>query len=100
MEIFYAKFDEKCMDIPIFKYQDPRLILQRLLFVSNEDLFTIKDKLVNRVEKYGSKLKEEKENIELLKQNIDEYIKDKTTSIKTVMLKEFSKGLEYTLTKY
>ena len=100
MELFYDKFDQNCMDVPIFKYQDPRLILQRLLFVSNEDLFTIKDKLINRVEKNGSKLIEEKENIEILKQNIDEYIKDKTTSIKTVMLKEFSKGLEYTLTKY
>ena len=60
----------------------------------------IKDKLINRVEKNGPKLIEEKENIEILKQSIDEYIKDKNTSIKTVMLKEFSKGLEYILTKY
>ena len=100
METFYDKFDANCMDVPIFKFQDPRLVLQRLLYVSNEDLFTIKDKLINRVEKNGPKLIEEKENIEILKQSIDEYIKDKNTSIKTVMLKEFSKGLEYILTKY
>ena len=35
-----------------------------------------------------------------LKKIIDDYTKDKATSIKTVMLKEFSKGLEYILTKY
>ena len=93
MESFYDNFDKKCMNVPIFKYQDPRLIFQRLLFVSNEDLFTIKDKLVNRVEKNGKQLSEEKENMKTLKKIIDDYTKDKATSIKTVMLKEFSKGL-------
>ena len=100
MESFYDNFDKKCMNVPIFKYQDPRLIFQRLLFVSNEDLFTIKDKLVNRVEKNGKQLSEEKENMKTLKKIIDDYTKDKATSIKTVMLKEFSKGLEYILIKY
>jgi len=100
MDEFYDKFEETCMDMPIFKYQDPRLVFQRLLFVSNEDLFTIKDKLINRVEKNGEKLAEEKENIKELKEIIDEYAKDELTSIKVVMLKEFSKGLEYILNKY
>ena len=42
----------------------------------------------------------EMKNIEQLKQIIDDYTDSKTNSIKIVMLKEFSKGLETILSKY
>ena len=39
-------------------------------------------------------------NIKLLKQVIDDYLKGKDTTIKIVMLKEFSKELGHILDKY
>ena len=39
-------------------------------------------------------------NIKQLKQIIDDYTKNKDTTIKIVMLREFSKDLEYILDQY
>lgn len=93
MESFYERFDKECMNVPIFKYQEPRIIFQRLLYSSNEDLIIIRDKLIKRAKIYKEKLISEKENMKKIKEIIDEYIKDKSTSIKTVMLEKFSSGI-------
>ncbi len=100
MEKFYDRFDKECMEIPIFRYQEPYQIFQRILYASNEDIVIIKDKLINRAEKFGGKLIEEAENLRHLKELMDEYTKDKSISIKIVMLKEFSKDIDYMLEKY
>ena len=100
MERFYDRFDKECMNIPIFKYQEPRLIFQRLMYSSNEDLIIIKDRLIKRANIYRDKIISEKENLIQLKKIIDEYIKDKNISIKTVMLEEFSKGLQEIINLY
>lgn len=100
MEQFYDRFDKECMNIPIFKYQDPHRMFQRILCASNEDVVIIKEKLVNRANQYAKELKPELENIKQLKQIMEEYVLGKETSIKTVMLKEFSKELEYIVEKY
>ena len=100
MENFYDRFDKECMNIPIFKYQEPHQIFQRLLYASNEDIVIIKEKLIKRVELYGKEIKSEKENMSELKKLIDEYTKEKDNTIKIVMLKEFSKDLDYMLAKY
>lgn len=100
MEKFYDRFDKECMNIPIFKYQDTYQLFQRILCASNEDIVIIKEKLANRAEKYGKKIMAEKQNIEQLKQVIDEYTKEKEISIKIVMLKEFSNELGYIIDKY
>ena len=100
MENFYDRFDKECMNIPIFKYQEPHQIFQRLLYASNEDIVIIKEKLIKRVELYGKEIKSEKENMSELKKLIDEYTKEKDNTIKIVMLKEFSKNLDYMLAKY
>ena len=42
MEKFYDRFDRECMNIPIFKYQDPHQLFQRISCVSNEDIVIIK----------------------------------------------------------
>ena len=89
MESFYERFDKECMNVPIFKYQEPRIIFQRLLYSSNEDLIIIRDKLIKRAKIYKEKLISEKENMKKIKEIIDEYIKDKSTSIKTVILEKF-----------
>jgi hypothetical protein len=99
MEKFYDRFDKECMNIPIFKYQDPHQLFQRISCASNEDIVIIKEKLINRAEKYGKELEPEMKNIKQLKQIIDAYTFGKEISIKTVMLKEFSKDLEYVLGK-
>ena len=99
MEEFYEQFDKECMNIPIFKYYDVYQMFQRISCASNEDIVLIKEKLINRAEKYKEQIQPEKENIRQLKQVIDDYLKGKDQSIKIVMLKEFSKGLELILQK-
>ena len=100
MERFYEKFDKQCMEIPIFKYCDPFQLFQRISCASNEDIVLIKEKLVDRAEKYTKQIEPEMKNIKQLKQIIDDYLKGKDPSIKTVMLKEFAKELGYILDKY
>lgn len=100
MEVFYERFDKECMDVPIFKYYDPFQMFQRISCASNEDIVTIKEKLVNRVKLYKQEIEPEMKNIRQLKQLIDDYTKNKESTIKIVMLKEFSKDLEYILEQY
>ena len=56
MEQFYEKFDKQCMDIPIFKYADPYQVFQRISCASNEDIVLIKEKLVDRAERYTKQI--------------------------------------------
>lgn len=100
MEVFYERFDRECMNIPIFKYYDVYQTFQRLSCASNEDIVTIKEKLVNRAELFTKEIEPEMKNIRQLKQVIDDYTKDKENSIKLVMLKDFSKALGKILEKY
>ena len=99
MEQFYEKFDKQCMKLPIFKYYDSYQLFQRISCASNEDIVLIKEKLLDRVEKYKKEIEPEMPNIRLLKQILDDYLKDKGTTIKIVMLREFSKDLGYILEK-
>ncbi len=100
MEIFYEKFDRECMNIPIFKYYDPYQLFQRISCANNEDIVIIKEKLVDRVDKYAKQLEPEIKNIKQLKQIMEDYLDGKDPSIKMVMLKEFSKDLGYIINKY
>ena len=100
MEQFYEKFDKQCMDIPVFKYYDPFQLFQRISCASNEDIVLIKEKLLDRAEKYTKQLEPEMKNIKQLKQIIDDYVKGKEPTIKTVMLKDFAKEMGYILDKY
>ena len=100
MEVFYERFDKECMDIPIFKYYDVYQTFQRLSCASNEDIVTIGEKLVNRAELFTKEIEPEMKNIRQLKQIIDEYTGDKETSIKLVMLRDFSNDLAKILDKY
>ncbi len=100
MEEFYERFDKECMNIPIFKYYDVYQTFQRLSCASNEDIVTIKEKLVNRADLYTKEIEPEMKNIKQLKQVIDDYVKDKEISIKIVMLQDFSKDLGKILDKY
>ena len=100
MEQFYDKFDKECMQIPIFKYYDPFQLFQRISCASNEDIVLIKEKMVDRANKYPKQIESEMKNIKQLKQIIDDYLKGKEPTIKMVMLKDFSKELGYILDKY
>ena len=100
MEKFYDMFDKECMDIPIFKYSDPYQIFQRISCASNEDIVTIKEKLVDRADKNAKILLPELNNIHKLKQVVDDYISDKTPNIKVVMLQNFSEALGEIIEKY
>ena len=100
MEEFYERFDKECMNIPIFKYYDVYQTFQRLSCASNEDIVTIKEKLVNRADLFTKEIEPEMKNIRQLKQVIDDYTQDKDNSIKLVMLKDFSNDLGKILEKY
>ena len=100
MESFYEKFDRECMQIPIFKYYDPFQLFQRISCASNEDIVLIKEKLVDRANRYTKEIEPAIKNIKQLKQIIDDYLKGKDPTIKIVMLKEFSKDLGYIVDKY
>lgn len=100
METFYEKFDKECMNIPIFKYYDPYQMFQRISCATNEDIVSIKEKLIDRAEKYTKEIEPEMKNIKQLKQVIDDYINGKDMGIKIVMLQEFSNELGNILEKY
>lgn len=100
MEQFYEKFDRECMKVPIFKYCDPFQLFQRISCASNEDIVLIKEKLLDRANRYTKQIEPEMKNIKQFKQIVDDYIKGKESTIKIVMLKEFSKSLESILEKY
>ena len=100
MEIFYERFAKECMDIPIFKYYDVFQLFQRISCASNEDIVTIKEILMKRVEKHKQEIEPEMKNMAQLKQIIDDYIKGKDIGIKIVMLQEFSETLGYLLEQY
>lgn len=100
MDIFYERFDKECMNVPIFKYYDVFQTFQRLSCASNEDVVTIREKLVNRVKQYKAEIEPEMKNIKQLKQLIEDYTKNKDATIKIVMLREFARDLEYILEQY
>jgi len=100
MEKFYEAFDKECMNNPIFKYYDPYQFFQRLSCASNEDIVTIKEKLLERAKKYAKEIEPELKNIIQLKNIIDEYVKGKNISIKITLLGEFAKELGFIISKY
>ena len=100
METFYDKFDQECMDIPIFKYYDVYQLFQRISCASNEDIVLIKEKMVNRAETHAQDVKDELKTLQQFKHIVDDYVKEKETTIKIVMLKDFSKELDYIIKKY
>ena len=100
MEEFYEKFDKECMNIPIFKYYDTFQLFQRISCATNEDIVLIKEKLLDRANMYPKQIEPEMKNIKQFKQVLDNYLEGKDTTIKIVMLKEFSKTLEVILDKY
>ena len=99
MEEFYEKFDKECMNIPIFKYYDTFQLFQRISCATNEDIVLIKEKLLDRANMYPKEIEPEMKNIKQFKQVLDSYLEGKDTTIKIVMLKEFSKTLEVILDK-
>jgi len=100
MELFYDKFDRECMGIPIFKYYDVFQMFQRISCASNEDIVTIKEKLIDRAKRFGNKLNDESFNLGKLKRVMDDYLDGKQPTIKLVMLQEFSNGLGEIIEEY
>ena len=100
METFYEKFDEECMEIPIFKYYDPFQMFQRISCASNEDIVSIREALAERAKHHKKEIAPEMENIAKIKQIMEDYIDGKRPTIKTVMIEEFAKELGNILDSY
>ena len=64
------------------------------------DIVKIKEMLVDRAKKHKKELLPELQFIYNLKNALEEYCKDKDTSIKIVMLKEFSNDLDNIINLY
>ena len=93
MEEFYEKFENQCMNVPIFKYYDPYQFFQRVSCANNEDIVTIKEKMIERAKKYSKETEEEVNNLISLRTIINDYVKGKSINIKITLLTEFAKGL-------
>ena len=100
MEQFYDKFDKECMQTPIFKYYDVFQMFQRISCASNEDIVTIKEKLLDRAKRYGEVLQDELPNLRKLKQIMDDYIDGKEPTIKLVILQDFADELGNVIREY
>ena len=100
MEQFYDKFDKECMQIPIFRYYDVFQMFQRISCASNEDIVTIKEKLLDRAKRFGENLQEELPNLKKLKQVMDDYIDGKEPTIKLVILQDFADELGNVINEY
>ena len=100
METFYEKFTTECMNKPLLNYYDVNNMIQRITCASNEDIVKIKEMLVDRAKKNTKKLMPELQFVINLKNALVEYCKDKDTSIKIVMLKEFAKDLDTIIALY
>ena len=100
MELFYDRFDNECMEFPIFKYYDAYRMFQRITCASNEDIVRIKEILIDRAKKNSDKLKEEYNFMKQLKKALEDYCRGKETNIKIVMLKEFYRDLGIVIDLY
>ncbi len=100
MEKFYERFDKECTDIPIFKYYDVFQLFQRISCASNEDIVIIKERMLNRAIKNTKKLEPELKNLTQLKQVLENYLEGKETTIKMVMLRDFTQNLGYIVDLY
>lgn len=75
-------------------------MFQRISCASNEDIVTIKEKLLDRAKRYGDKLTEELPNLKKLKQVMDDYIDGKSPTIKLVILQDFADELSNVIKAY
>ena len=100
MEEFYDSFAKEGMDKALLNYYDPYKMFQRIMCASNEDIVLIKEMLVERARKNTEMVKPELSFIIRLKEIIDDYYKARDTSIKMVMLKEFSNDLQTIINLY
>ena len=97
MEVFYEEFENKCMEIPIFKYYDPHQLFQRISCANNEDIMIIKEKLLERARKNPKELKPEIKNLTKLEDIVAKYLTGKEITIKTVVLTELLSNLNVIL---
>ena len=88
------------MDFPIFKYYDVFQMFQRISCASNEDIVTIKEKLLDRAKRNAKNIQAELPNLKKLKQVMADYLDGKLPTIKMVMLQNFSDELENIIKEY
>lgn len=93
MDIFYKQFSEEFKDIAVFKHYDPYILFDRILTLNNYDLTTFTNAIENRYNTSRDMLKEDTKNIKLLRQIIDDYVRNKVVTIKIVLLKELSETI-------
>ena len=99
METFYDRFSVY-MNKPILNHYDAYQMFQRITCASNEDIMLIKEMLIDRFKKNTDELVSEAPFIMKFKRVLDDYCSGKETSIKVVMLKEFSKNLNEIINLY
>lgn len=86
-------FSEKYLDVPIMKYYNVNTLFERIILLDNEDIVIVKDLFVDRYEKVLN-ISNEERNIRLLKQTMEEYIREKVPTIKIILIQDFIKVLD------
>lgn len=86
VEKFYAVIKDEYKNVPIFKNYDMYILRDRLVITNNYHLYNIINILQMRYENKKTLLKQDSRNLRLLSSLLDEHIKTKAPSIKTVLL--------------
>ena len=100
MDTFYESFETECENSPVLRYYDAKLMLQRVICASNEDIVKIKEMLMERARKNTKALSDELGFFINLKNVMVIYCKGKKVSVKNVMIQEFSDSLNYIIELY
>ncbi len=86
VEKFYAVIKDEYKNVPIFKNYDMYILRDRLVITNNYHLYNIINILQMRYENKKMLLKQDSRNLRLLSSLLEEHIKTKSPSIKTVLL--------------
>lgn len=91
-------FQEKYLDVPIMKYYNMNTLFERILLMKNEDIVLVKELFIARYDNLTD-ISNEDRNIRLLKQIMEEYIREKIPTIKIILVQDFIKVLDKILMK-
>ena len=99
VEKFYTVIKDDFKNVPIFKNYDMYVLRDRLVITNNYHLYNLINVLQIRYEDNLKMLKQDSRNLKLLADLLEEHIKTKPKSIKTVLLGNMKDEIDQLLTR-
>lgn len=90
---FKKEIDRNFFLVPIFYYYDIHKLFNKIKLMNNGKLVDLRNFIDYRYKHYGSQLKEDYSNLNLLRKLIEEYTADKGSSLSASIMKELGKTL-------